>query len=107
MLWDDFMRSMVTNFILDPNTSSLDLLPNNTGSRYKNFKWHINDYVGADTKHGEPFGPNEGLAKAMVGDLSKIRPERRVNQGSSAVLTKSQFTAVVNSFVISQLETIP
>lgn len=95
------IRLLETQFINDPSTSSLDLLPSNKGQRYRNFKWDVNDYPGG------PGGSHEGVALTMVRDLSNIRPERRANAGSQAVVTKSQYTSAMERHVTSELESIP
>jgi N-acetylmuramoyl-L-alanine amidase len=80
------VREIERQFILDPATSSLDLLPAAQRDRYRRFAWGENDYPGGD----DPPAANEGRAREMARDLSRIRPERRPNQGGSAVVTEAQ-----------------
>jgi hypothetical protein len=92
---------LVKTFILDPNTSSLDLLPEAQRDRVRNFDWQENDYPGGIT------GDNEGRANQMSRQLSTIRPERRANSGADAVVTRAQHTAAVQRHIRDNLVAIP
>jgi hypothetical protein len=96
---EEFIEVLETQFILHPNTSSLDLLKD--GDRFKQFKWHRNDY------YDVPPGPNEDHAMAMVKALNSVRPERRPHIGSAAILTKRKFKPSINRYIVSQLDTVP
>src|ERR1700733_4788589 len=87
-------------FILNSDTSSLDLLPHEQTDRFKNFNWHYADYP------GKPFGPNEKLASNMISSLNKLRPERRANTGSTAVVTESKYKALAG-YIDSELRAVP
>jgi hypothetical protein len=95
------MHMLETQFINDPNTSSLDLLPPSQRQRYRNFAWSRDDYAG-----GAP-GANEGRATQMVNDLNNLRPERRANSGATAVVTRDEFDARMQRYVQSELRPIP
>jgi hypothetical protein len=95
------MRLMETQFINDPNASSLDLLPPDQRQRYRTFNWQEHDYPGGTA------GPNEGRAREMMRNLSRLRPERRVNQGENAVVTRPEFTAAMQRYILSELRPIP
>lgn len=96
-----FVEFIETQFILNPDASSLDLLSYEEAKRYKDFKWKHFDYYGGKE------GPNENRALAMVNALSRIRPERRPHTGATAVLTKSQFKLAIRRYIVSQLQPIP
>src|SRR5687767_9639653 len=96
---EEFIELVKTQFILHPETSSLDLL--DKGDRFKKFKWKRNDY------YDIPTGPNEDHAMAMVKALNMLRPERRPHAGVHAVLTKRKFKPSINRYIVSQLQTVP
>lgn len=109
MPWDDlvdfvkhfFIEYIETPFILNSDTSSLDLLPQEETDRFKAFKWKHYDYIGG------PKGPNERRAREMIQALNGIRPERRPHTGATAVLTEGQFTRSIRRYIVSQLQPIP
>jgi hypothetical protein len=93
------------HFILNPDSSSLDLLPPARRDRYRNFAWSRLDYPGH--AEGEEAGPNEGRANEMAADLSGIRPERRANQGANAVLTAGESNDRMARYIESELRDVP
>lgn len=97
----ELLRLLEIRFIMDPVTSSLDLLPLGERARFRTFQWHPHDYPGA------PIGPNEGLARAMTAALNRIRPERRANTGQNAVVTKDEHTNQMQAYITRQLQPIP
>ena len=96
-----FVAFVENDFITNPAMSSLDLLPSEQRSRYQGLKWDAADYPGG------PAGPNEDKARQMAADLSAIRPERRVNQGDSAVVTEAQHNSTMRQYIQSQLQPLP
>lgn len=99
----DLLEIMTRIFILDPSSSSLDLLPGGQGERYRDFSWGVNDYPGGTR------GANEGMAGEMTRELSTIRPERRANTGGSAVVTRGEFErdTGLREYVANELRAIP
>jgi D-alanyl-D-alanine dipeptidase len=77
------VRLMESQFILDPETSTLDLLPGTKGERYRNLAWVPADYLGAAK------GPHEGKTKAMIDDLHKILRARRPHFTEDAVISEA------------------
>lgn len=92
---------LVRTFILDPGTSSLDLLPEEQRDRFRDFNWNVNDYPGG------PRGPNEHRARQMSRGLSEIRPERRPNSREAAVIEQREYTDRVERHIRDNLEPIP
>lgn len=92
---------LVRTFILDPNTSSLDLLPENQRDRFRDFNWEQHDYPGGTE------GDNERRARQMANRLSDIRPQRRANTGDVAVVTRAEHTADVEQHIRDNLVDIP
>jgi hypothetical protein len=95
------LRGVILAFILDPTASSLDLLPAAQRNRFRNFRWQPNDYP------GNPVGPNEARARQLARALSALRPERRANVGSQAVVTRQQHTAPIERHIQANLRNIP
>jgi len=102
------LTAIESEFILAKDTSSLDLLPGDKGKNYRKFSWDDKDYPGGDK------GPNEGMAESLARDLSKIRPERRANQGSDPVITESWMSGAakktqkaMRDYIEAQLSPIP
>lgn len=97
------LEIMTRIFILDPSTSSLDLLPGGQGEHYRDFSWGANDYPGGAR------GANEGVAAEMTRDLSAIRPERRANTGDDAIVTRSEFErdSSLREYITNELRAIP
>ena len=93
------LRAVETAFILDPTSSGLDLLPGGAGRRYRDLAWQRNDFP-------DGGGPNEWRARRMAGELSGIRPERRVHTGDQAVVEERQFETV-RRFIADRLATVP
>ncbi len=94
-------------WVLDPTTSSLDLLDPAQRDRYRNFAWNALDYPGH--AQGEAAGPNESRAVEMNQALARLQGQRRPNSGDTAVVTESQFTssAARRAYIIAQLRTVP
>lgn len=105
-LLDEAANRLVTDitriFILDPNMSSLDLLSARQTRRFKNFAWGHEDYPG-----GDPAGANERRAEQLAGALSGIRPQRRVNRGTDAVVTRGEYTTAIETHILTNLQDIP
>jgi peptidoglycan hydrolase-like protein with peptidoglycan-binding domain len=89
-------------FIQNPETSTLDMLPGEAGKQYKDFSWNYYDYPGVS--RGDPGnGPNEQMAREMFADLAKISPERRPNIGGTAILTKDKVTQDLWDYVQNEM----
>ena len=82
----DLVRLVELQFILDPKRSALDLLPPDRAQHWRDFKWEKNDYPKG------PKGAHEAEAKAMTREMTVVRPERRPNQDSAAVMIEEQAT---------------
>jgi D-alanyl-D-alanine dipeptidase len=87
------VRVVELQFILDPARSSLDLLPPDRTTHWRDFQWERNDYPGG------PTGAHERDARRMTAEMTKVRSERRPNQGSDAVLEESQATSARWAFI--------
>lgn len=87
----EILKLLEKQFIINPNTSSLDLLPNDNGDKYRDFTWGFYDFPG--NKANEPVGRNESFAEAMAENLKLIRPERRPNSNATntAIILKPEF----------------
>lgn len=93
------IQTVELEFIRDPQASTLDLLPGDKGQKYRNFLWGKNDFPGNEPLKGEQEDEqtkqlrleHQKEARKMAGALSEVRPERRVNTGKAAVMTKSEF----------------
>jgi hypothetical protein len=98
----ELLHLVENHFIRDPGISGLDVLGADA-AQYRDFHWAAGDYPGG------PAGPNEGRAARMHSAMSAIRPERRANSGSDAVITRSQFnsSAHIRRFITEHLETVP
>jgi D-alanyl-D-alanine carboxypeptidase-like protein len=102
------VRALELRFILDPTRSALDLLPADRATHWKEFGWETYDYPGQVTrkvkvegkgkekptwkKVQDPKGAHEDEARAMTGEMTKVRPERRPNKGSEAVMVEADAT---------------
>lgn len=95
------LKSVEHAFILDPNASTLDLLPEPERSHFEHFAWDENDYPGG------PLGPHEDEVLALDTALAKIRPERRANSTPTAVVVKSQFNEDVWKYIQAEERPIP
>jgi D-alanyl-D-alanine dipeptidase len=107
------LKAIESEFIYSKDTSSLDLLPGNKGKQYREFPWHDDDYP-KDPASKSTRGPNEGKARALTADLTRIRPERRANRDTQAVITESWMKGMagetqkaVHAYVKAQLALIP
>jgi hypothetical protein len=106
------LQTVELEFIHDPQASTLDLLPGDKGQKYRNFLWGKNDFPGNEPLKGEQEDEqtkqlrleHQKEARKMAGALSEVRPERRVNTGKAAVMTKSEFHW---EYVDQQMETVP
>jgi len=67
-------------FILDEQRSALERLEPSERDRYLGFAWNAADFPGG------PTGPNEDRADRMFAALTRLRPERRANQGATAAV---------------------
>ena len=94
-------QELINNFILDPNTSVLDLLPQRQRTRFRNFNWHENDYLGGAA------GPNEGRTRSMLRALNAIRPQRRANSTANAVVSETEYTNQVHEHIRDNLVEVP
>lgn len=95
------LREMEVAFIKDDCTSTLDLLTHEERDRFRAFAWHENDYPGG------PEGPNEDMVLALDEALSRIRPERRANSTSTAVVTKDEFDNAMWAYIQSRRRPVP
>jgi hypothetical protein len=95
------LRAIELRFIHDPATSTLDLIPEDGGRRFREFAWDPADYPGG------PEGPNELLAREMSAALSSIRPERRANSGHDPVVVRAQASDEVWAFMEAEWTPIP
>lgn len=93
------LKDAETQFVLDPNASTIDLIPEPDHTRFATFKWDPDDYPGG------PVGPHEDVAIAMDAALSTIRPERRANSNQTAVVKESEYNDDVWKYI--QLEERP
>src|SRR5207245_358328 len=73
--------------------------------RYLGFAWAHGDYPG-HAKDEAP-GPNEGRADQMFAALTLLRPERRANSGSTAVVREEEFDARMQDRVDAALASVP
>ncbi|MGH9982037.1 MAG: peptidoglycan-binding protein, partial [Nitrososphaeraceae archaeon] len=93
---------ILTNFIKNPNVSTLDLLKD--GQAFKQFKWNAADYL------GNPPGPNEKETLKLVNQLNNIILEDRVNRQANAILIDSEYQkdkAGYNEYFKKHLKPIP
>jgi len=97
----ELMRVLELKFILDPQTSSLDLLGKELSDHFRKFDWQPTDYPGGID------GPNEMLADVMVDAMDNVRPERRANRSRDAVLLKSEATEDRWQFMTDQWTDVP
>ena len=78
-------------FMLDERRSTLELLDPAERDRYLGFAWNAADFPGG------PVGPNEDRADRMFTALTRLRPERRVNQGDNAAVRADEFDAAMQA----------
>ena len=92
-------------FIADPHRSALDLLPPAQARRFEQRHWDVNDYPG----HGdnESPGSHEGEAEAMSAAMTGVRPERRPNFGSRAILTRAEADEARMNYVSRHIVAVP
>ena len=90
------VRAVEVQFILDPTRSALELLPPDRTKHWRDFQWEENDYPDG------PVGAHEDEAKQMTAEMTKVRPERRPNMGSNAVLVEKQATPERWAFITSR-----
>lgn len=102
------MKLLETQFINDPDASTLDLLSSEDRKKYKDFRWGKFDFPG--DKPGSPKkGRNEGRAVGMANALSELLPERRVNirtgKKPHGIVTKDEFkhSETLRDFIKSEL----
>jgi hypothetical protein len=97
------LRLLESQFIHDPNASSLDLLDPARARHYRQgVSWGHEDYPGGVT------GANEGQAVRMASELSGIRPERRANSGADRALDQNDTQLPrMREFIRSQLVEVP
>jgi D-alanyl-D-alanine dipeptidase len=86
----EILSYLENTFILDPGKSTLDLLERDYALKYKSFKWGPNDFPKGE-KSPSPHNENELVAEAMFSALAALHPERRPNQGETAVITLQDF----------------
>ncbi len=97
----DLIRAMELEFILDPETSVIDLLGPELQEHFRGFEWEYGDYPGG------PDGPNETLADIMVDALDVIRPERRANRTDDSVIVREEATEEIWEYLTNQWTKIP
>ncbi len=95
------LRAAERLFILDPQRSTLELLEPAQRDRFLGFSWQENDFPGG------PAGPNEARAEQMFAALTRLRPERRANQGADAVVRLEEFDAAMERRVEGALVPVP
>ncbi len=88
-------------FILDEQRSALERLEPSERDRYLGFAWNAADFPGG------PTGPNEDRADRMFAALTRLRPERRANQGETAAVRASEFDAAMQSRMRRALVAVP
>lgn len=88
-------------FILDEGRSTLERLEPSERDRYLGFAWHAADFPGG------PKGPNEARADQMFTALTRLRPERRVNQGDTAAVRASEFDEAMQARLRRALIAVP
>ena len=74
---------ILNNFVKNSNVSTLNLLKD--GQKFKQFKWHANDYIGV------PKGPNENETVKLVNQLKRIIVEDRVTLPPNAILLNATY----------------
>ena len=92
-------------FIHDSSRSTIDLLSPARAKHFRDMKWHRLDYPG--NAPGEAAGPNEGEAAAMAAELAVLRPERRPNRGSDAVVLESELTDAKRRRLVANVKAVP
>jgi hypothetical protein len=93
------IQAVELEFIHDPQASTLDLLAGGQGQQYRGLSWGKYDYPGnAPPKKLQEDEASKKLriehqkaARQMTHELNKVRSERRVNTGKTAVMLKSEF----------------
>jgi len=88
-------------FILDEQRSALERLEPSERDRYLGFAWNAADFPGG------PTGPNEDRADRMFAALTRLRPERRANQGATAAVRASEFDTAMQSRLRRALIAVP
>jgi hypothetical protein len=82
----DLIVILENRFIFDKKASTIDLLGERRGGKYRGMAWEDTDFPEGTT------GPNEAEAKELIGAMRRIRPERRVNIRKQKVLGKKELT---------------
>jgi hypothetical protein len=105
-VWQDqlaaaLMAAAERRFVLDPKSSTLELLEPPARDRFLGFAWQADDFP------GEPRGPNEQRAAEMFAALGALRPERRPNQGAAAVLVAAEVGPAIEQRIVAALLTVP
>ncbi|HYD40162.1 MAG TPA: M15 family metallopeptidase [Anaeromyxobacter sp.] len=88
-------------FILDPARSTLELLEPGERDRYLRVAWDADDFPGG------AHGPNEARAEGLFAALARLRPERRPNSGSDAVVQRDELDAAMQRRVAGALAPVP
>jgi len=88
-------------FILDLQRSTLELLDPAERDRYLGFAWQEGDFPGG------PPGPNEARADQMFAALTRLRPERRANQGDTAAVRAAEFDDAMQARIQAALVPVP
>ena len=81
--------------------SALERLEPSERDRYLGFAWNAADFPGG------PTGPNEARAEQMFAALTRLRPERRANQGETAAVRASEFDAAMQARMRRALIAVP
>lgn len=98
---DRLVSSAERVFILDLDRSTLELLGPAERDRFLGFAWQHDDFPGSRR------GPNEGRAEDMFAALTRLCPERRPNQGSTAVVRRDEFDAAMERRIDDALVSVP
>ena len=88
-------------FIVDPERSTLELLPDAERDRFLGFSWAAGDFPGG------PPGPNEARAEQMFAALTRLRPERRANRGAHAAVRQEEFDDAMQARLEAALTAVP
>jgi hypothetical protein len=92
-------------FIHDSSRSTIDLLSPARAKHFRDITWGRLDYPGHAPD--EEAGAQEGEAVAMATELAILRPERRPNSGSDAVIVKSEMTDAKRKRLVANLKDVP
>ena len=100
--WISILES---KFIHDSSRSTIDLLSPTRAKHFRDIKWGRLDYPGHAP--GEEAGAQEGEAVALAAELAILRPERRPNSGSDAVIVQSELTDAKRKRLVANLKDVP